>query len=278
LFERHNLRHATAVCYTCEEEQRLARTSLPGYRAADLIAGLGIQDPITDQESPPSSFEALNHRFPALADRSYLLFLGRIHPKKGLAETLRGYAASSREYPNPAECPALVITGPIGDDAHAAELTSLVERSGLPQVDYRGKTPPPLGARSGPIVIWLPMLHGEDKDAALAGSDALVLCSHQENFGIVVAEALAHSKPVLLSRAVNIWREVLADSAGFADEDAVEGATRLFQAWRKASAEERFLMGQRARRCFTSRFEVTSVNRNFLERIQNLGTIKRNAR
>ena len=63
-------------------------------------------------------------------------------------------------------------------------------------------------------VHWLGMLTGSLKWGAYRCADALILPSHQENFGIVVAEAMACGTPVLISDKVNIWREVLGAGAG----------------------------------------------------------------
>ena len=64
---------------------------------------------------------------------------------------------------------------------------------------------------------------GEDKWGAFHAADAFVLPSHQENFGVAVAEALACGLPVLISDKVNIWREIQEDGAGLVAEDTEEG-------------------------------------------------------
>ena len=57
-------------------------------------------------------------------------------------------------------------------------------------------------------VVWTGMLEGDLKWGVLRAADALVLPSHQENYGMVVAEALSVGTPVLLTDKVNLWREV----------------------------------------------------------------------
>ena len=66
-------------------------------------------------------------------------------------------------------------------------------------------------------VHWPGMLKGDVKWGAFRSAEALILPSHQENFGFVVAEAMACSTPVLVSNKVNIWREVEASRCGFVD-------------------------------------------------------------
>ena len=67
------------------------------------------------------------------------------------------------------------------------------------------------------------MLTGEAKWGAFRAAEFFVLPSHQENFGIVVAEAMALSKPLLITNKVNIWREVEIDGAGIVVDDDVKG-------------------------------------------------------
>ena len=58
-----------------------------------------------------------------------------------------------------------------------------------------------------------------------------MLPSHQENFGIAVAEALAAGTPALISNKVNIWREIEGDGAGIAADDTLEGTCTLLQSY-----------------------------------------------
>ena len=73
------------------------------------------------------------------------------------------------------------------------------------------------------------MVGGKQKWAAFRGAKAFVLPSHQENFGIAVAEALACGCPVLISNKVNIWREIAEGKAGIVTDDTPEGTYLLLQ-------------------------------------------------
>src|SRR6185369_13539161 len=125
--------------------------------------------------------------FPALKGRQFLLFLGRVHPKKGCDLLIRAFAKSLDKIAPDMD---LVMAGP--DQVNwVPELKALTKRLG---VDNR--------------VHWPGMLTGALKWGAFHSADALVLPSHQENFGIAVAEAMACCTPALISDKVNIWREV----------------------------------------------------------------------
>ena len=100
------------------------------------------------------------------------------------------------------------------------------------------------------------MLEGAAKAGALRSAWAFVLPSHQENFGIAVAEALAAGTPVLVSDQVAIWREVLADGAGLVAPDTLAGTIDVLRRFLALSADDQHAMRRRARRCFASRFDI----------------------
>ena len=112
------------------------------------------------------------------------------------------------------------------------------------------------------------MLKGEKKWGAFFASEVFCLPSHQENFGIVVAEALACGKPVLISNKVNIWREVAVDGAGFVHDDTVEGTAFGFQKWLNLIPTEREAMQLAARNCFETRFRIDRVTESFIATLE----------
>jgi glycosyltransferase involved in cell wall biosynthesis len=87
-------------------------------------------------------------------------------------------------------------------------------------------------------------------------AQVFALPSHQENFGIAVAEALACAKPVLLSDKVNIWQEIVADGAGIAAPDDAEGTLATLTQWLALAPREQTAMGRRALSCFAARYDM----------------------
>ncbi len=192
------LRDARAVLFTCEEEKRLARQSFRLYRANEAVVSYGTAGPKGDPAALRAAFLA---SFPDLSGKRLILFLSRIHVKKGcdlLIEAFSRVAASD---------PALhlVMAGPDQEGIQPG-LQRLAEERGI-----------------GDRLTWTGMLAGDKKWGAFYASEAFALPSHQENFGIAVAEALACGLPVLISDKVNIWREIEADGAGFVAEDTQPG-------------------------------------------------------
>lgn len=239
------LRDALAVCFTSEEEKRLARQSFRPYRCNELVVNYGTAIPTGDPEAQRSAFLSA---FPMLAGRRMLLFLSRIHPKKGCDLLIRAFAEIAKTDPDL----LLVIAGP-DQEGWQATLQAEADRLGV-----------------GSRVVWTGMLSGDLKWGAFRSAEAFVLPSHQENFGIAVVEALACGLPVLISNKVNIWREIESDGVGLVEPDDQEGADRLLKRWQELSQEERREMSQRAVCSFERRFEIREAARFLIRTLKTL--------
>jgi glycosyltransferase involved in cell wall biosynthesis len=238
--ERRVLRDARAVLFTCEEEKLRARRCFRPYYCRERVVGLGVERP---KGYVAIQRHAFLSAFPELAGKRIILFLGRLHPKKGCDLLIEAFARVSQSDPNL----HLVITGP--DECNL--------RSGLERLSLeRG-----IAGR----VIWTGPLYGELKWGALRAAEVFALTSHTENFGIAVPEAMACGVPVLISDDVNIWREIEADGAGFVARADLEGATSLLRRWLGTSGSQRASMKENALSCFASRFELNRFARSFVE-------------
>jgi glycosyltransferase involved in cell wall biosynthesis len=235
--ERRVLRDAAAVLFTSEEERRLARESFPFYRCNEVVVSYGTARPNVDLAAARAEFFA---RFPELQGKRLFLFLSRVHEKKGCDLLLDAFARVA------APDTHLVVAGPAADENY---LRILREHAGA-NVSFTG------------------MLSGNVKWGALAAAEVFVLASHQENFGLAVVEALACGTPVLISKEINIWREITEAGGGFADEDTVGGTMRLLERWLALSPNEQSAMRAAARKCFDARFEIERAVDNLLEVIQ----------
>lgn len=240
LIEKAVVNQATGLLFTCETERRLAHEPFPAYRPRqERIVSLGVAEP---PAFVPAMRAAFREKCLELADRPYLLFLSRIHEKKGVDLLLQAYAQLAAA--NPATIPALVVAGPGLDTAYGQQMQQLA--AGVPTVFFPG------------------MLSGDAKWGAFYGCDASVLPSHQENFGIAVAEALACGKPVLISDQVNICQEIAAGEGGLVAPDTLAGTQLLLGAWVGLSQAEQQAMGQRARQVYEDNFAVASATTKLL--------------
>jgi glycosyltransferase involved in cell wall biosynthesis len=233
------LRDAAAVLFTCEQERRLARESFWLYRCNEAVAPLGIAKPIGDAHSQRELF--LNH-FPECRNQRLILFLGRIHEKKGCDLLIRAFAEAAAGERNL----RLVMAGP--EQVGSTSLRDLAARLGVAE-----------------RITWTGMVAGDLKWGVLHAAEVFALPSHQENFGIAVIEALACGVPVLISHEVNIWREVIEGGAGFAEPDTADGTALLLRRWLETSLERRERMREAARHCFAERFEIGQATERLLK-------------
>lgn len=175
--------------------------------------------------------------------RPFFLFLSRLHQKKGCDLLVEAFAALAAQYVDY----DLVVAGP-------------------DQVGIRNS----LAARATDLGIahrihWPGMLQGDAKWGAFRAAYAFILPSHQENFGIVVAEALGCGTPVLITNKVNIWREVEQSGSGLVESDDLAGVKRLMSRFLALSNVQRQQMRDAARACFENRYDVRAVSRRLCD-------------
>ncbi|MFL6590713.1 MAG: glycosyltransferase [Chthoniobacterales bacterium] len=238
------LRDAAAVLFTSEEERRLARQSFGLYRCNEIVVNYGTAAP----QNLEAARQVFHDAFPQLRDHRFLLFLGRLHEKKGCDLLIRSFVDLRKS--NPASPAKLVVAGPFANEEYRRHLQSLA-------------------GENSKDIIFTGMLTGDVKWGALSAADVFVLPSHQENFGIAVAEALACGTPVLISNKINIWREIETDRAGYVEDDNLVGTTNLLKRWSEISPNERATMGENAHACFANRFEIERATDSLLAAISN---------
>lgn len=223
------LASAKSMLFTCEQERQLAQGAFFGQRYRERVVRFGISDvPQVDAGRRPDA------PLQPLYDRPYLLFLGRIDPKKGcdlLVEAFCSIAGDNQGLD-------LVIAGP----DHAGIQSDLQRR--VRELGFEQR------------VRWPGMIAGAEKWATLRDAEAFVLPSHQENFGLVVAEAMASGTVALVTKRVNIWQEVVASGGGMADEDTIDGVRRLLLQWLSMTSEDKMRMRQAARAGYLNYFGI----------------------
>jgi len=225
------LRAAHRVLFTSKSEASLARRSFWLHRWNPQVVPYGAAGPDGDPEEYRRAFFA---RFPGLRGRPYLLFLGRIHPKKGCDLLIDAFARVAYAAPEL----QLVFAGP-DQTGWQAKLQAQAAAAGIAD-----------------RVHWIGMIENEIKWGAFFACDAFILPSHQENFGVAVAEALACAKPVLLADKVNIAADIKADGAAFVEDDTLEGTLRLLRGWLLTTPAEREQMAANALACFRAHYDM----------------------
>jgi glycosyltransferase involved in cell wall biosynthesis len=235
------LARARAVFFTSEEERLQARGAFWPYRVKEQVIGYGTADIGGDAVAQITAFR---RTVPELKARDYLLYLSRIHPKKGCDLLVNAFAKVAQMQPDI----DLVMAGP-DETGWRRELEAMARAEGV-----EGR------------IHWPGLLRDDAKYGAFRGCLALILPSHQENFGIVVAEAMSFGRAVLITDKINIWREVVAGNAGLVERDDQAGIDRLLSRFLLGEVDIE-AMGRAARTTFLEKFEIERTARSLLEAI-----------
>jgi glycosyltransferase involved in cell wall biosynthesis len=226
--------NASNVFFATEEERRLARQSFWPFRCRERVVAFGTKDVAGSADAQIAAFRTL---IPQLTGREFILFLSRIHPKKGCDLLIQAFAKLAKENKDL----DLVMAGP-DSVGWGSRLMRIAEDLGVAD-----------------RIHWSGMLRGDQKWGAFRAAEAFVLPSHQENFGLVVAEAMACGKPVLTTDKVNTWREVQDSGAGLIANDDLEGITGLLTQFLALSRDEKQAMGERARQGYVDNFDIGTM-------------------
>lgn len=187
---------------------------------------------------PAGSFRA---KRPELGNDPYILFLSRLHFKKGLDYLADAFAEVLRSHPTA----RLVVAGP--DDGMVAPMTEQLQKLGA-----IGRT------------HFVGPLYGQDKLAAFVDCAVFTLPSRQEGFSMAITEALSCRRPVVISDQCH-FPEVAENKAGYV---VPVGASPTAAALREAlslSAAEAAAMGERGRELIMSRFTWPKIAERTLE-------------
>ena len=251
IIENKVINDADGILFTCKMELMLARQAFSGYKPQkEINVGYGIVAP---PEYNMGMYNTFIEKCKGLENKPYLLFLSRIHIKKGVDLLIKSYAAIVNEArTNGREIPKLVIAGPGLDTTYGKKTLNLV--ASYPEIKDS--------------VLFPGMLTGDAKWGALYNCDAFVLPSHQENFGIAIVEAMACQKPVLISNQINIWIEIKDSNAGIVVADTFDCTKKMLQQWLNLSLDEREKMGHKASDLFKHLFNVEATSVAFLNAIK----------
>ncbi len=252
LIESKVINYADGILFTCQEELELAAQTFNNYHPKAVYnVGYGILPP------PPKETidnEAFYRLLPEAQKQSFILFLSRIHEKKGVDLLLKVFDKVS----NKVDAPLLVVAGPGIDTEYGKLLLEIVAQSEFLKSNVR----------------FVGMLQGEVKWSAFYNCEAFILPSHQENFGIAVAEAMACAKPILISDKVNIWQEIQNNHAGFVENDTEQGTENLLKKWEASNGEERESMANNSLLAFKKYFTVEQAAHNLINTINTIKTTK----
>jgi glycosyltransferase involved in cell wall biosynthesis len=234
------LRDAKAVLFTSENEEKLAAKSFCLYKVNPIIINYGIGSPPGD---PDKQKQIFFEKYPDLIGKRIIVFLSRIHPKKGCDLLIEAFSNIAHLDPNL----HLVMAGP----DQTGWIPDLKKQATLLKIENR--------------ITWTGMIMDDVKWGLFRSADIFILPSHSENFGVAVVESLACGLPVIITEKVNIWREIEKDGAGLVAADTVLDITRILNQWYGLDSSQKSLMNINAYSCFKRRFEIEKTAEQFIE-------------
>ncbi|MBV9769705.1 MAG: glycosyltransferase [Bryobacterales bacterium] len=202
---------------------------------------LGLTNPIAIipngiDPQPSATPDIFRAAYPQLAGKRIVLFLGRLHQKKGLELLLKAWVRSMSR----AEDMHLVIAGPDSGNMRAALETLTDELELRSSVTFAG------------------MLTGEEKWSAFAAASLFVLPSHSEGFSIAILEAMATGVPVMITTQCHI-PEVAIHDCGWVIQPCVGALEDALSDFLALTHEETDRIGKRARHLVSTRFHSSVV-------------------
>ncbi len=230
LFEKRHMGGAALVHSLCEAETRAVRAY--GIRQAVAEIPNGVDIPESNDCGPPPWCDRVEE------GRKVLLFLGRIHPKKGLSALIRAWSrlgqGATRDW-------VLAIAG-WGQDGHEGELKRLTKE---------------LGQERG--VLFLGPQFSDSKASCLANATGFVLPSLGEGLPVAVLEAWAHGLPVLMTQECNL-PEGFAAGAAMRIVASVDGILPCLMEFMEMSENDRQEMGRRGKALARERYSWSKIS------------------
>jgi len=230
LVERANLQGATCLHALtqseCEDYRRL------GFRNPIAVIPNGVEIP-----AHISSRKFLD-QFPELRGKRLILFLGRIHFKKGLDILCQAWARLHAKWPEA----QLVLAGPDFEGTQA-QIEQLIANLNIPE-----------------RVTFTGMLAGELKWSALAAAEVFVLPSYSEGLSVSVLEAMGTGRPVIITENCNL-PEVAHQGCGWVIQPNVDELQEALSDFLRASSAERGEWGEHGKQLVASRYSWDVIGR-----------------
>jgi len=188
LFVRNILKRASAIFYTTHDELLKTHHYL-GLKNRAVIVPNGLH--LAEFNNLPIKSDLIDS-YPQLKNKRIVLYLGRMHQKKGLDLLIKAFAQLTKEEKN-------IFLLIVGNDegGYIRKVHRWIKAENITDK-----------------VLFTGLLIGREKLAAYCGSDVFVLPSYNENFGMTVVEAMACGVPVVISDQVGLYEEVKRGKAG----------------------------------------------------------------
>ena len=245
LLEKPNLAGAAAIHFTSQQESKVSERF--GTNTPDLVIPLGVTPPTLPDRVRAKA--VIHQQFNIPPERSIVLFMSRIDPKKGFDLLLPALEQLHQQH-----CPFHLLLCGANPQDRAYE-TSIREQiaasSWAHQATLNG------------------FVSGDLKAQILSAADVFVLPSYYENFGIAVAEAMAAQIPVVISDQVHIWPVIQSSQAGWVVPAEISTLTEALKT-ALGNAEERQQRGKNARQCAIENYSWQAIAQQITDGYQSI--------
>lgn len=261
LYQDRDLRRAAALHATAASEADQFRKL--GFSSSVIVSPNGVNVPKDDkpimrggetaakcQASNCPSEASLKSALSSREECKRVLFVSRMHPKKGVLELVEAWA---KAHPQGWQCELVYTLNGEEERAYETEVKKRIIALGLSYADN-----PSGDSMASANFILTGSLNDWEKWSAYARADLFVLPTYSENFGIVVAEALWAGVPVITTKGTP-WTELVDRKCGWWIDI---GVAPLIVALREAmllTNEERSAMGVRGRKLVEEKYTWKAV-------------------
>ncbi len=243
LLEKRNLENAAAVHFLNDKEESDYLTAGLSLKK-EIIVPNGID---ADKFQNVSRRISFRKKFSIPSECKIILFLGRLHPIKGLDTLISAFAEVIKKEPDS----FLVLAGPDEND-YGENLKSQISKFNI-----------------GGKVVFTGMIVGEEKNAALRESDVFVLPSYTEAMSVAVLEAMYFGLPAIATKNVGNASDILRVDAGIVVEKTESAvAEAILKVLRDPALAKK--MGENGRRLVAQEFSGEKMAKRWIEEYEKI--------
>jgi glycosyltransferase involved in cell wall biosynthesis len=244
IIERKNINQSASLHLASEsEKQEIKQLDL---ECKNFVIPHGLAVP----ETIPDAYQRLRNHFQLPLEEPIILFLSRIHPKKGLEYLIEALAQiKNKKF-------TLIIAGN-GDSDYEAQIKSCLHDYGLQDCS-----------------LMTGFVEGELKQLLLQGANLFVLTSYSENFGVAVLEALAAGTPALVTPGVALAQEIEQNDLGYVVPQEPTAIAKAIEKHLELSESEENKLSQRTRQFVLDNYSCEQIAQQLLTVYSVLGITK----
>lgn len=238
LIEKKNLLYSKSLLLTSDNEKKLIKNTYVNTNdIKKKVVEYGILKPKINIKDSEKLFYS---KFKKLKNIKYFIFLGRFHKKKGCEIILKVLEKFKKKKIKV----KVLMVGPNNNYKK-----TLIKRADILKIND--------------MIIWSDTLIGGLKWVALKKSEAMILPSHGENFGVSLVEAMSLSKPIITTNKVNIFTYISFTKSGIITSNNLNSFYKGVTRFLNLSKSEKKKMSKNSYSCFLKYFNLINNLKSF---------------